>query len=156
MREHDANRRVLVVDDEEAIRNGIAQVLSRQNLKVATAPGGLAALELMALNPCAIVLLDIKMPDMDGVEVLKRLRQEYPETEVIMITGFPTIQGAVECIKHPKTRQVIGTGLGLSLVKGLVEAHRGAVEVESEVGRGTTFRVLLPTLAGGKGSHAGE
>ena len=40
------------------------------------------------------------MPDLDGVEVLKRLRQDYPGTEVIMITGFPTIQGAVECIKH--------------------------------------------------------
>ncbi len=59
-------------------------------------------------------------------------------------------------VKHPKTRQVIGTGLGLSLVKGLVEAHRGAVEVESEVGRGTAFRVLLPTVAGGKVFDAGE
>ncbi len=54
----------------------------------------------MAAQPYAVVLLDIKMPDLDGVEVLKRLRQDYPGTEVIMITGFPTIQGAVECIKH--------------------------------------------------------
>ncbi|MCX5892775.1 MAG: HAMP domain-containing sensor histidine kinase, partial [Deltaproteobacteria bacterium] len=53
-------------------------------------------------------------------------------------------------VKHPSTRQVIGTGLGLSLVKGLVEAHRGTVEVESEVGRGTVFRVLLPTFVGEK------
>ncbi|MCL4501056.1 MAG: response regulator, partial [Deltaproteobacteria bacterium] len=53
-------------------------------------------------------------------------------------------------VKHPSTRQVIGTGLGLSLVKGQVEAHRGTVEVESEVGRGTVFKVLLPVFAGGK------
>ena len=59
-------------------------------------------------------------------------------------------------VKHPRTRQVIGTGLGLSLVKGLVEAHRGTVEAESELGRGTVFRVLLPTIAGVKGSDAGE
>ena len=59
-------------------------------------------------------------------------------------------------VKNPKTRQVIGTGLGLSLVKGLVEAHRGSVDVESQVGVGTTFRVLLPTVAGEKGSDAGE
>jgi len=58
-------------------------------------------------------------------------------------------------VKHPKTRQVIGTGLGLSLVRCLVEAHRGSVEVESEVGRGTLFRVLLPTISGGKGKDAG-
>ena len=59
-------------------------------------------------------------------------------------------------VKSPKTRQVIGTGLGLSLVKGLLEAHRGSVEVESAVGVGTTFRVKLPTLAPMKGTDAGE
>ena len=51
-------------------------------------------------------------------------------------------------VKHPKTRQVIGTGLGLSLVKGLIEAHRGSVEVESRLGLGSTFRVLLPIAPG--------
>ena len=100
MREHDLNKQILVVDDEDAIRTGIAQVLSRLGLKVAMAAGGLPALEMMARRPYAIVLLDIKMPDLDGMEVLQRLRQDYPGTEVIMITGFPTIQGAVECIKH--------------------------------------------------------
>ena len=100
MRENDPNKQILVVDDEDAIRTGIAQVLSRLGLKVAMAAGGLPALEMMARRPYAIVLLDIKMPDLDGLEVLQRLRQDYPGTEVIMITGFPTIQGAVECIKH--------------------------------------------------------
>jgi two-component system phosphate regulon sensor histidine kinase PhoR len=51
-------------------------------------------------------------------------------------------------VKHPRTRQVIGTGLGLSLVKGLIEAHRGSVEVESRLGVGSTFRVLLPIAPG--------
>jgi len=100
MRETDPNRQVLVVDDEEAIRNGIAQVLAKMRYQVSTAAGGLEALELMARRPYAIVLLDIKMPDLDGAEVLQRLRQDYPGVEVIMITGFPTIQGAVQCIKH--------------------------------------------------------
>jgi len=100
MRENDPNKQILVVDDEDAIRIGIAQVLSRLGLKVAMAAGGLPALEMMARRPYAIVLLDIKMPDLDGMEVLQRIRQDYPGTEVIMITGFPTIQGAVECIKH--------------------------------------------------------
>jgi two-component system phosphate regulon sensor histidine kinase PhoR len=47
-------------------------------------------------------------------------------------------------IKHPKTRNVMGTGLGLSIVKGVVEAHRGTIDVESVLGQGTTFRILLP------------
>jgi two-component system phosphate regulon sensor histidine kinase PhoR len=59
-------------------------------------------------------------------------------------------------VKSPKTRQVIGTGLGLALVKGLIEAHRGTVDVDSEVGAGTTFRVKLPTVAAAKGVNAGE
>jgi two-component system, OmpR family, phosphate regulon sensor histidine kinase PhoR len=59
-------------------------------------------------------------------------------------------------VKNPKTRQVIGTGLGLALVKGLIEAHRGSVEVESQVGMGATFRIKLPTVAGAKGADAGE
>ncbi len=101
MRESDANhRQVLVVDDEEAIRNGIAEVLGLMGLKVATAASGAAALEMLARSPYAVVLLDIRMPDLDGMEVLKRIRQDHPESEVIMITAFPTIPGAVEAIKH--------------------------------------------------------
>ena len=47
-------------------------------------------------------------------------------------------------VKSPQTRQIIGTGLGLPIVKSVVEAHRGAIEVESQVGVGSTFKVLLP------------
>jgi len=47
-------------------------------------------------------------------------------------------------VKHPKTRQVLGTGLGLAIVKNIIEAHRGSIHVESQIGKGTTFTVLLP------------
>ena len=101
MRESDATRRqVLVVDDEEAIRTGVVQALATMGLKAAAAAGGTAALEILARSPYAVVLLDIKMPDLDGMEVLKHIRRDHPESEVIMMTGFPTIQGAVEAIKH--------------------------------------------------------
>jgi len=93
-------RQVLVVDDEAAVRSGIAQVLERQGLIVAAAADGRQALELLALRPFVVALVDIKLPDQDGFELLKLIRAEYPEIGVVMITGYPTIQGAVECIKH--------------------------------------------------------
>ena len=99
MKKSDLNRQILVVDDEAAVRTGIAQVLSRQNLAVTAAADATQALAELARQPFAVVLLDIKLPDMNGVELLKHLRRDFPETEVIMITGYPTIQGAVECIK---------------------------------------------------------
>jgi two-component system response regulator AtoC len=99
MKENDLNRQILVVDDEAAVRTGITQVLSRLDLIVTAAADAAQALEELARRSFAIVLLDIKLPDMSGVEVLKLLRRDFPETEVIMITGYPTIQGAVECIR---------------------------------------------------------
>lgn len=99
MKQSDLNRQILVVDDEAAMRSGIAQVLSRQNLAVSAAADATQALAELARQSFAVVLLDIKLPDMSGVELLKHLRRDFPETEVIMITGYPTIQGAVECIK---------------------------------------------------------
>ncbi|OGR08848.1 MAG: sigma-54-dependent Fis family transcriptional regulator [Desulfobacca sp. RBG_16_58_9] len=99
MQENDVSSQVLVVDDEEAVRHGIAQVLGRRQLAVATAASADEALEILNQRPVAIILLDIKLPDVDGIEFLRLLRKDFPETEIIMITGYPTIQGAVECIK---------------------------------------------------------
>jgi DNA-binding NtrC family response regulator len=99
MPKSEVNRHILVVDDEAVVRTGIAQVLSQQDLAVATAADAAEALAQLARQPFAVVLLDIKLPDMDGVQVLKHLRQDFPDTEVVMITGYPTIAGAVECIR---------------------------------------------------------
>jgi two-component system response regulator AtoC len=91
--------RVLVVDDEEVVRAGISRVLEKQDLSIHTAADGSEALEIMAEYPVDIVLLDIKMPGLDGIEVLRHVRATYPDTLVIMITGHPTIQSAIECTK---------------------------------------------------------
>ncbi|MDP3183585.1 MAG: sigma-54 dependent transcriptional regulator [Desulfobaccales bacterium] len=99
MPDNDFTRQVLVVDDETPMRTGIAQVLANQGLIVRVAADGRQALTMMGENPAGMVLLDIKMPDLDGVEVLKLLRRDYPHTEVLMITGHPNIEGAIQCIK---------------------------------------------------------
>jgi len=90
---------VLVVDDEEVVRAGISRVLEKRGRPIYTAADGSEALEIMAENHIDIVLLDIKMPGLDGIEVLRHIRATYPGTVVIMITGHPTIQSAIECTK---------------------------------------------------------
>jgi DNA-binding NtrC family response regulator len=100
MKSREFSRRILVVDDEPVVRTGIAQALERLGFEVRLAAAGEEGLRIMAAWPAGIVLLDVRLPDMDGVEVLKRLLQDHPETVVIMITGYPTIEGAVESIKQ--------------------------------------------------------
>jgi DNA-binding NtrC family response regulator len=95
----DVDPRVLIVDDEAVVRKGIARVLEGQGFSVHLACEGKEALEIMAETPIPLVLLDIKMPGMDGIEVLRRIRATYSDTVVIMITGHPTIDSAVECTK---------------------------------------------------------
>jgi two-component system response regulator AtoC len=92
-------RKILVVDDEAVVRNGITRALQNKQMDAKAASGGKEALEVMRRNPFDLVLLDIRMPEMDGIAVLKDIRANYPNTDVIMITGYPTIDNAINCIK---------------------------------------------------------
>jgi two-component system, OmpR family, phosphate regulon sensor histidine kinase PhoR len=90
---------VLVVDDEQNIRDGSERILKRGGYEVLKAATGLAALELLAAQRVHIVLLDLKMPGMDGMDVLKRIRQLDASILVIVITGFATVETAIEAMK---------------------------------------------------------
>ena len=90
---------VLVVDDESVVRKGISRALEKRGLFTRVAGNGKDAMALMNDYPFDLVLLDIRMPDMDGLDVLALIRKKYPKTQVIMITGYPTIDTAVHCVK---------------------------------------------------------
>ena len=90
---------VLIVDDEAVVRKGISRALQKRGLTTKSAANGKEAIALMNDIPFDLVLLDIRMPDMDGLEVLSLIRTKYPKTEVIMITGYPTIDTAVHSVK---------------------------------------------------------
>jgi uncharacterized protein (TIGR02266 family) len=91
--------RVLVVDDESVIRKICKRTLEINNFMVTTADDGNEALRIVAEEGIDVVLLDIKMPGLSGIEVLKNIKQNHPETEVIMMTGYATVQTAVESMK---------------------------------------------------------
>lgn len=90
---------ILVVDDEPAIRESLEFLLSEANYKVALAEGGLDGLKKLESDLFDLVLLDVMMPDKNGLEVLDEIGRSSPETAVIMITAFGTIENAVRAIK---------------------------------------------------------
>ena len=92
--------KVLVVDDEKVIRDGCHRVLSAKGFDVHFAENGLQAMEVLAETPVDLVLLDLKMPVMNGEEVLAKVSAQYPEILVIIITGHGTIDTAVTCMKN--------------------------------------------------------
>lgn len=90
--------KILIVDDERSIRNTLREILEYEKYEVTDAATGVIALELMGQNEFDVILLDIKMPEMDGIEVLEHILKGY-DTPVIMISGHGTIETAVEAIK---------------------------------------------------------
>jgi len=90
---------ILVIDDEESMRDSCRQTLSRAANKVEAAQDGAAGLAMLQKESFDLVILDLKIPGLSGMEVLKKIRQEYPAVVVIVITGYATIEYAVEAIK---------------------------------------------------------
>jgi two-component system nitrogen regulation response regulator NtrX len=92
--------KILVIDDERAIRNSLKDILSYENHTVEDAADGLAGLELIKQNKYDLVLSDIKMPGLDGLELLQKLEEIEPHPTVVMISGHGNIETAVESIKR--------------------------------------------------------
>jgi DNA-binding NtrC family response regulator len=91
--------KILVIDDEKAIRNTLKEILEFESHSVDLAEDGLTGVEMFANGGYDIVLCDIKMPQMDGIEVLDKLQEQSSDTPVIMISGHGNIDTAVEAIK---------------------------------------------------------
>jgi DNA-binding NtrC family response regulator len=91
--------RIMIVDDEIELLDSLKKVLQRRKMDVITAPGGEEALRLLREKPIDVVVLDVKMPGMDGIEVLRRIKKEFPGVEVILLSGHPTVEAALEGVR---------------------------------------------------------
>jgi ATP-dependent Lon protease len=92
--------RILIVDDEEIVRKNLTHYLSKDNYVVIAVSSGLEALKKMESSEFDVILTDLKMDNIDGFEILKRTKARHPFTEVVLITGYATIDSAVESMKH--------------------------------------------------------
>src|SRR5918992_4994274 len=90
---------ILIVDDEEAILLSLRPVLEDEGYEVKVAKSGSDALKMMAAEPPDLMLLDIWMPEMDGLDTLKRAREQSPRLQVMMMSGHGSIETAVKAVK---------------------------------------------------------
>lgn len=91
--------KILIIDDERAIRNSLKDILEYEKYKVEEAVDGADGIEKLTKNVYDLVLCDIKMPKVDGMEVIEKLQELAPETPIVMISGHGTIETAVEAVK---------------------------------------------------------
>ena len=95
------NPLVLLVDDEVPFVETMTKRLKKRNLNVNTAFSGKEALEVLDKNRNTdVVILDVKMPGMDGIETLGEIKKAFPLTEIVMLTGHGTIESAIEGMKR--------------------------------------------------------
>jgi DNA-binding NtrC family response regulator len=154
---------ILVVDDEEAFRYMLSQLLSGAGYNVDVAIDGVAAINALQTKLFHVVLCDVKMPKVDGVEVLKFVRTNVPGVEIIMLTGMADVKTAVECMKlgaydyitKPTTTDELLTTIQRALerrqlmidnlvMKDTISRLQGGMEM---VGESEAFRKVLDMAA---------
>ena len=92
--------RVMLIDDEVEFLNSMSRVLERRGMEVLTAESGEQGLASLHTELVDVVVLDVKMPGMDGLEVLRRIKTDFPSVQVIMLTGHPSHDAAMEAIRQ--------------------------------------------------------
>ena len=128
-REHSELVRIMLIDDEVDFLVSMQRVLQRRNLEVSTADSGETALALLRETLVDVAVLDLKMPAMDGIEVLRRIKSDFPSVDVIILTGHPSVETAMEVInlganeylkKPPQISELVTT------IRKLYEARQEA------------------------------
>jgi UDP-3-O-[3-hydroxymyristoyl] N-acetylglucosamine deacetylase len=167
------NTTVLVVDDEERIRSSLRGILSDEGFRVLDTDGGPAVLDIIEREHPEIVLLDVWMPKLDGIELLRRIKAERPATHVIMISGHANIQNAVaatrlgaeDFIEKPFSvdgllttiDRVLAGETGGIAVPGISYANGSANGRKAQTGSLTPLQITIKssTVMGGQGLHSG-
>ncbi|MFA5073882.1 MAG: HD domain-containing phosphohydrolase [Nitrospirota bacterium] len=134
------DEKILIVDDEDMIRTLCAQILSDRGYEVHTASNGITALEELRKSPVDLIVTDIKMPGMDGLDLLERVRAEGHDSVVIFITGYGTIDTAVESLM----RGVDGFVLKPFTEKQLITSVERAIKRSRMEKENIRLKALIP------------
>ena len=90
-----ANGKLLIVDDEKVALKNLEHVMKKEGYEVTATQSGANALAFLEKQPFDVVLTDLRMEKVDGMQILKKCRDDFPDTEVVLITGYATLESAV-------------------------------------------------------------
>jgi DNA-binding NtrC family response regulator len=90
--------RIIIVDDDEGIRETLAAILQEEGYQIDTAESGKEAIEKTNAKFYNLALIDIRLPDIEGIDLLKEIKETVPKIRKIIITGYPTLQNAIEAV----------------------------------------------------------
>ncbi len=122
--------RILVIDDEEIVRVSCKKCLTPEGYDVDTASNGIEGLQLAQATKYDLVLTDLKMPEMDGMEFIIKAKESQPDTRIIMITGYSTVEHAVKAMRLGAYNYIEKPFTPVTLIT----AVREALEAKREMG----------------------
>ena len=138
---------LLLVDDEERFLSTTKTLLEKRGLEVFTATNGNDALKSMEEKHIDVVILDVKMPGIDGVQVLAKIKQRYPLVEVIMLTGHASVDSAVDGLKLGAFDYVMKPCEIPDLVNKITKASLRKHEMEEKIRRAKIDRIISHPMA---------
>jgi len=138
--------RLLLVDDEERFLKTTKSLLDKRNCNVFTAIDGIRAMQILAAEKIDVIILDVKMPGIDGVEVLRRIKAKYPMIEVIMLTGHSTTESAVDGLKTGAFDYLIKPCDIAILLEKVKEAHDKKLEIEAKIKQAKIDKIISHPL----------
>jgi DNA-binding NtrC family response regulator len=124
-------RTILIADDEKNTREGLRWALERKDLSISLAADGEQALDAIRSKPVDILITDLKMPKLDGMQLLEKVKAESPSTEVVMLTGHGTVESAVDAMKHGASDYLIKP-INIDELNMLVDRILKAREMQEE------------------------
>ncbi|MGB8981899.1 MAG: response regulator transcription factor [Anaerolineales bacterium] len=135
---------ILVVDDEPVARQSLTDILRLEGYMVNSVPNGQAAVEYVRTHPVELVIVDLRMPGMDGLEVVQVVNQISPETEVILLTAFGTTESAIQALRlrihdyllkpAPPTQVVSSVKKGLTRREARLKVRSGSAALDNDEG----------------------
>jgi CheY-like chemotaxis protein len=123
MNSHSRKKSILVVDDSPGTLEVLQRNLTAEGYITYTAAGAMEALKLLEGTPVDLVITDLKMPKISGIDLIRHIRQNYRNTEVMMITGYATVESAVEAVKSGAEQYLCRVGFSPPLRKRWGKPH---------------------------------